>query len=185
MRKIYKKSEFIKMQPKMLHTWLAIHKTRLIGSAIFTSNNSLVSKIVSWASSWGKKAEFVPSHVGSIIEHQGNLFVFDMKPPRASMTPLANFLLYTNDDYKLILRDFDLNTQWFSSDMIFHLNEFYPYLSAIRSVFTKRNTKFVNHCSELHARLLQRQGLFNDFNPECTPLELYELLNDKQSKKVS
>lgn len=174
-RKIYDKSEFINMTPDMLNTWITIHKQRLIGSAIFTSNNSIISKLVSWASTWGKKADFVPSHVGSIIEHQGNLFVFDMKPPRASMTPLGNFLLYTEDNYKLVMRDFELNTKWFSSDMIFHINEFYPYLSAIRAVFTKRNTKFVNHCSELHARLLQRQDLLKDFNPECTPLELYEV----------
>ena len=165
------------MQPKMLRTWLAIHKNRLIGSAIFTSNNSLVSKIVSWASTLGKdKKTFVPSHVGSIIEKDGNLFVFNMMPPYATMTPLANYLILTDNDYQLVMRDFDLDTKWFSEDIYFHLGEFYPYLSALRSVLTKRQTKFVNHCSELHTRTLQKQGLFKGFNPECTPLELYELL---------
>lgn len=176
-RLIYNKSEFVNMTPQTLNTWLVIHKSRLIGSAIFTTNDSFISKLVSWASSWGKKNEdFVPSHVGSIIEYKNTLFVFNMQPPRASMTPLANYLLLTENDYQLVMRDFDLDTKWFSSDMIFHLGEFYPYLSALRSVFTKRATRFVNHCSELHARLLQRQGMFADFNPECTPLELYKLL---------
>lgn len=182
MRKIYKKSEFINMSPKMLTTWLTIHKKRLIGSAIFTSNNSLVSKIVSWVSTWGKqKQDFVPSHVGSIIEKDGNLFVFNMIPPKASMTPLINFLLYTDNDYQLVMRDFELDTKMFSANIYFHLGEFYAYLSAIRSVLTKRQTKYVRHCSELHCRELQKQGLFTDFNPECTPLELYELLM-KESK---
>lgn len=176
-RKIYDKSEFINMKPEMLTTWVSWHKEQLIGSAIFTTSNSLLSKLVSWAESWkNKDAEFKPSHVGSIVEQDGNLFVFNMSPPRASMTPLSDFLLYSGCDYKLLLRDFNLNTQMFSANIIFHLGEFYAYLSALRSVFTKRNTKFVNHCSELHCRELQKQGLFKDFNPECTPLELYELL---------
>lgn len=177
-KKICNKSEFVSMSDKMLTTWIAIYKNRLIGSAIFTSNNTLISKLVSWASSWRQKEkqEFIPSHVGSIIEQNGNLYVFNMTPPRATMTPLANFLKYTNDDYKLVLRDFDLNTIWFSADIAYHLNEFYPYLSAIRSVFTKWQSKWRNHCSELHARILQRQGLLEGFNPECTPLELFEVL---------
>ena len=176
MTRVLNKDEFINMKPEMLDAWITWHKNKLVGSAVFTSSNSFVSKLVSWAESWGKDADFKPSHVGSIVEKDGNLFVFDMMPPRATMTPLANFLLYSDCDYKLVLRDFDLNTKWFSEDIIYHLNEFYPYLSAIRSVFTKRNTKFVTHCSELHIRNLIKQGLFTDFNPECTPLELYELL---------
>lgn len=165
------------MTPEALNTWLVWHKGQLVGSAVFTSSDSLVSKLVSWAESWkNKKAEFKPSHVGSIVEKDGTFYVFDMAPPFASMTPLSNFLLNTSCDYKLVLRDFKINTQWFSEDILYHLGEFYPYLSALRSVFTKRNTKFVNHCSELHIRNLQKQGLFIDFNAECTPLELYELL---------
>lgn len=169
------------MSPAMLNVWLNWHKQGLIGSAIFTSNESFISKLVSWAESIkNKDAEFKPSHVGSIVEQDNNLFVFNMQPPRASMTPLSNFLLYTNCDYKLVLRDFDINTQMFSANLIFHLGEFYAYLSALRSVFTKRRTKYVRHCSEMHITELQKQGLFTDFNPECTPLELYELLtNDK------
>lgn len=176
MSRTYDKSEFICMTADELNFWITWRKKKLIGSAVFTTSNSLISKVVSWAESWGKDVEFKPSHVGSIVEKDGNLFVFNMQPPKASMTPLGNFLLYSDCDYKLVLRDFDLNTKWFSEDIIYHLGEFYPYLSALRSVLTKRNTKFVNHCSELHIRNLQRQSLFTDFNPECTPLELYELL---------
>ena len=181
MNRIYNKSEFINMKSDTLNAWLVIHKKRLIGSAVFTTSNTLLSKVVSWAESRkNKDAEFKPSHVGSIVEKDGNLFVFNMAPPKATMTPLANFLLYSDCDYKLVLRDFSLNTKWFSEDILYHLGEFYAYLSALRSVLTKRNTKFVMHCSELHLRALQQQGLFKDFNPECTPLELYELLKGKE-----
>ena len=176
-RLIYNKSEFINMRPEILKAWITWHKEKLIGSAIFTSSNTLLSKVVSWAESWGNKtAEFKPSHVGSIVEKDNNLFVFNMAPPKATMTPLSNFLLYSDCDYKLVLRNFELNTQMFSANIIFHLGEFYAYLSALRSVFTKRRTKYVRHCSEMHVTELQKQGLFTDFNPECTPLELYELL---------
>lgn len=176
-RKIYNKSDFINMTPDMLNVWITWRKSILVGSAIFTSSNSIISKLVSWAESWrNKEAEFKPSHVGSIVEKDGNLFVFNMQPPRASMTPLCDFLLNTDCEYNLILRDFELNTQMFSANLIFHLGEFYAYLSALRSVFTKRRTKYVRHCSEMHVTELQKQGLFTDFNPECTPLELYELL---------
>ena len=67
----------------------------------------------------------------------------------------------------------------FSANIIFHLGEFYAYLSALRSVITKRRTKYVRHCSEMHVTELQKQDLFTDFNPECTPLELYELLTEE------
>ena len=178
MRKIYKKSEFISgMTPEVLNAWIVWHKKKLVGSAIFTSNDSFISKVVSWASTWGKKKEdFVPSHVGSIVEKDGALFVFNMQPPKASMTPLANYLLYTNNDYQLVMRDFELDTKMFSANLVFHLGEFYPYLSALRSVFTKRRTKYVRHCSEMHITELQKQQLFTNINPECTPFELYELL---------
>ena len=176
-RIVYNKSEFVNMAKKNLDLWVTIHKRRLIGSAVFTANNSIVSKIVSWASNLSKKEQgFIPSHVGSIIEVENNLFVFNMQPPRASMTPLVNYLLFTDNNYELVMRDFELNEKMFSANIFYHLDEFYPYLSALRSVFTKRNTKWVNHCSELHLRELQKQGLYKNVNPECTPLELYEVL---------
>lgn len=183
MRKIYTKNEFTNMVESMVDLWVTWHKDKLVGSAIFTTSDSFVSKLVSWAESWNDKdAEFKPSHVGSIIEKDGMLYVFNMQPPKASITPLVNFLLYAKCDYKLVLRDFELNTKMFSANIAFHIGEFYAYLSALRSVFTKRRTKYVRHCSEMHITELQKQDLFTDFNPECTPLELYELLTEGKKK---
>lgn len=178
-RKVYSKIEFTNMSYEMLNIWLTWHKNKIVGSAIFTQNNSVISKLVSWAESWkNKDADFKPSHVGSIIEKDGVLYLFNMTPPKSTITPLASYMLYTSDDYKLVLRDFELDTKMFSANILFHVGEFYPYLSALRSVFTKRRTKYVRHCSEMHLTELQKQGLFKKVNPECTPLELYELLEE-------
>ena len=174
--------DFFRMMLKTdLEKWVSDNYTNLIGSAIFTKNNSITSKIVRWAESWGKKnKEFVPSHTGSIIEKDGELYIFDMKPPRATIQPLFKYLYTSKEDFVLILRNFDINLYTFSTFLLFHVGQFYPYLSAIRSVFTKRQTKWKNHCSELHARLLDICGYKfpKDFNFECTPLELYNYLKN-------
>ena len=163
--------------------WISLNRERLIGSAIFTKNNSITSKIVSWAESWRcKDKNFIPSHTGSIIEYEGEICLFDMKPPRATIQPLAEYLYTTDDSFVLIVRDFALDERWFSEDIAYHIGEFYPYLSAIRSVFTKRQTKWVRHCSELHLRELQKQGLYKDLNPEITPDELYHAMMKERNK---
>lgn len=174
----FTKDYFKNMEREAFYLWIHEHKEQLIGSAIFTRNNKLGSKIVSWAQKIHDKAkdDFVPSHTGSIIEKDGELLLFDMKPPKASVQPLTRYLLATDDEYILVLRDFPIDTTIFSQLIIYHLGEFYAYFSAIRSVFTKRQTKFVNHCSELHARSLALVGYTfpSDFNMECTPNELLQ-----------
>lgn len=177
MSKVHFKSAFNGISEKDLNTWVMLYRKRLIGSAVFTANNSITSKIVSWAESWGgKKAEFVPSHTGSIVEKDGTLYIFNMCPPKAYIQPLTNYILNTKDNYAIVIRDFSLSTKMFSANILYHLGEFYPYLSALRSVFTKRKSKWRNHCSELHLIELQKQGHFKDLNPEITPLELFEVL---------
>jgi len=175
------KTAFQNISEEDLIKWLEFNKTRLIGSAIFTCQDSLTSKLVRWGERhlFAKPEEitkFVPSHTGSIIEYAGDLYIFDMKPLRASVQPLKEYLLYTNEDYCLVLRDFPLNTQMFSLNMQFHIGDWYPYMSALRSVFTKWQTKNARHCSEMHIRELQKQGIYKDLNPEITPDELFQVL---------
>lgn len=174
----YTKEYFKSMEREKFYLWIHEHKQALIGSAVFTRNKTWGSKIVSWAQRIHDKTKdkFVPSHTGSIIEKDGELLLFDMKPPKASVQPLTRYLLATDDEYILVLRDFPIDTTIFSQLIIYHLGEFYAYFSAIRSVFTKRQTKFVNHCSELHARSLALVGYTfpSDFNMECTPNELLQ-----------
>lgn len=175
----YDKEFFRMMLRTDLEKWIKNNYTNLIGSAIFTKNNSITSKIVRWAESWGgKNKEFVPSHTGSIIEKDGELYIFDMKPPKATIQPLFKYLYTSKDEFVLVLRNYPLDTFMFSQNLLYHVGELYPYLSAIRSVFTKRQTKWVNHCSEIFARELDRQGFKfpKGFNLECTPNELFNVL---------
>lgn len=177
MTQIHFKTAFKGMPMDDLDKWLEFNRERLIGSAVFTKNKSLTSKLVCWAEKWRCKDEcFVPSHTGSIIEYEGDLYIFDMKPLKARIQPLADYLLNSNEEFALVLRDFMLDTKMFSINIAEHIGEFYPYMSAVRSVFTKRQSKWRRHCSELHLRELQKQGLFLDINSEITPDELLHLL---------
>ena len=184
----FTKDYFKSMEREAFYLWIHEHKQQLIGSAIFTRNNKLGSRLVSWAQRIHDKTKdkFVPSHTGSIIEKDGELLLFDMKPPKASVQPLTRYLLATDDEYILVLRDFPIDTKIFSQLIIYHLGEFYAYFSALRSVFTKRQTKFVTHCSELHARSLALVGYTfpSDFNMECTPNELLELFRKPKFKNL-
>lgn len=184
----YAKDFFKNLPREDFYLWINAHHDQLIGSAIFTKNKKFGSKLVSWAQKVHDKSkdEFIPSHTASIIEKDGLLYSFDMKPPRASITSLTRYLLSTEDDYLLLLRDFPLDTFMFSKNVAYHIGEFYAYFSALRSVFTKRQTKWVTHCSELHARQLALQGYQfpKDFNFECTPNELLMALREPKQKKL-
>lgn len=181
MAEVFKKEDLQKLSFQKISYWIELNREQLIGSAIFTKQDTLTSKLVRWGERhlFAKcKSDdcFVPSHTGSIIEYDNDLYIFDMKPPRASVQSLIKYLLETDEDYILVMRDFKLNTEMFSKNLAYHIGEFYAYLSALRSVFTKRQTKWVRHCSEMHLRELQIQGLFTDINPEITPDELLHVL---------
>lgn len=182
MTEILFNTEFKDMKGYNLNYWFKFNHKRLIGSAIFTKNKSATSKVVCWAEE--KKCPdkgFIPSHTGSIIEYNDRLYLFDMKPMRAKIQPLLTYLLTTDDEFALVIRDFDLDTKMFSINVAEHIGEFYPFMSAIRSVFTKRQSKWTRHCSELHLRELQKQGILTELNPEITPDELFHSLTQKKN----
>lgn len=174
---IHWKSAFTNLTPEELDGWLKMNRERLIGSAIFTSSNKLTAKLIRWVErlKCGKKG-FTPSHTGGIIEYMNDLYIFDVKPFRSSVQPLKDYLLYTDEDYVLVLRDFDLDGKMFSLNCIYHIGDIYPYMSALRSVLTKRQTKNAQHCSEFILRQWQTQGLFPNVNAEISPDELLHLL---------
>ena len=170
------------MSIKNIDTWISFNYERLIGSAVFTKNKSITSKLVCWAEKWRCKDKcFVPSHTGSIIEYNSSLYIFDMKPLKARIQSLNEYLLNTKEDFALVLRDFMLDTKMFSINIAEHIGEFYPYMSAVRSVFTKRQSKWRRHCSELHLRELQKQGILTELNPEITPDELLHAMVNKNA----
>lgn len=160
-----------------LDEWINSNYERLIGSAIFTTDNSITSKVVRWAESFKcTDKSFCPSHTGSIIEIDNTLYIFNMKPLKSSVIMLSDYLLNTDENFALVLRDFELDTRMFSLNIAEHIGEFYPFMSAIRSVCTKRPSKWRRHCSELHLRELQKQGILTSLNPEITPDELYHAM---------
>ena len=174
---IHYKSAFTDLTPEQLDGWLKINHDRLIGSAIFTSSNKLTAKLIRWVERLKcKKKGFTPSHTGAIIEFQNDLYIFDVKPLRSSVQLLKDYLLYTDEDYLLVIRDFGLDTKMFSLNCIYHIGDLYPYMSALRSVLNKRQTKNAKHCSEFVLREWQKQGLFQNINAEISPDELLHLL---------
>lgn len=182
MLQIHAKTAFENMSVDDIQKWIILNYERLIGSAVFTKNKSLTSKIVSCVESWKCKNKcFIPSHTASVIEYNNDIYMFDMKPLRASVRPLADYLSDTQDDYVLILRDFKLDTRMFSINIAEHINEFYPFISALGSAFNKRQTKWSRHCSEMHLRELQKQGILTHLNPEITPDELFHELSRKDA----
>ncbi len=180
MIKLYNDNKFCNMSLSDFLNFIDINKDKLIGSAVFTKNNSITSKIVSlFESVKCKDKSFVPSHTGSIVEYENNLYVFNMKPLKANKTLLKDYVRTTNDDFIIVLKDFKLDNYMFSQNILEHEGEFYPYFSAARSVFSKRNSKWRRHCSELHLRELQKQGIMSNINPEITPDELFHIMTNE------
>ena len=176
MSNIHFNTAFESLSYQEITKWIKENETQLIGSAIFSKNNSIISKLITYFERIkGKCAEFIPSHTGSIVKCDDEIYLFNVKPLFASKVLLADYIAETEDNYILILKDFKLNNKKFSEDILKHEGDFYPFLSAIRSVGTKRKTKR-SHCSELHLKALQEQGLFKGINPEITPYELLFLL---------
>ena len=93
-------------------------------------------------------------------------------PNSQDFQSLEKYLWLTDEDFVIVLRDFELDEKMFSANLLSEVGRGYPYMSAIRSVFNKRETKWNCHCCEMHLRELQKQGLFTDINAEITPDEL-------------
>lgn len=177
-QKVFYKSFFKDKTREQIKQWIRDNREQLVGSAIFTRGTTFGAKLVTWAEGWTcpNKKGFRPSHTGSIVEWCGDILIFDMKPPRASTQSLEKYLWTTKEDFILLLRDFKLDKNMFSRTVLEHNGQGYPYMSAVRSVFTKRQTQWNCHCSELHLRKLQMQGIYTDVNAEITPDELLHLM---------
>ena len=177
---IHFNTAFKYMNKESIELWIKLNKRKLIGSTIFSRNDSMVSKLVQWAEKLrDESGDFVPSHVGGIVEYEKQLYVIDMIPPKCKSTLLVDYLMKSTSEYAVVLRNFRLNGKMFSNNIIEYNGTWYPFMSAIRSVFSKRDSKFSRHCSELIFREYQKQGLFKNISPEITPLELWNLLKNR------
>lgn len=162
----------------LINTWIRLNYVQLQGSTIFTRNDKLTSKVVSKVEAVKcPDKEFIPSHTGAFFQYGSDIYCFDMKPPRAKITLLAEYLTNTEDDFVILLRDYELDLRIWNVDYKKKIGTFYPYISAVLSAFVKWQSPKFNHCSELVLRELQKQGLYTDFHPEITPDELYHVMN--------
>lgn len=175
--KTFSKKDLNSISIHDLNCWLSQNKKQLIGSVIFTRNESIVSKVVSWVESFKcEKKGFIPSHVGSIIEYNNELYIFDMKPLYATVQPLFFYILGTDDDFVLFLRDFEINEDLFCKNIKEHIGEPYPFMSAISSAFRKKPSSWRKHCSEMYLSEVQKFGVYEGVNSEITPDELFHLM---------
>lgn len=174
----YNNTIFQDMTEKQIEDFCNSNQSNLVGSALFTKNKKVVSKIVSWVCK-GKAEddEFIPSHVGSLILCGGHVYLFDMKPPKAKLTRFDEYLKNSDDEFLLVMRDFKLNIEDFSLGILSRINQHYGYLSAIQSAFKYLWYPLREHCSEIHLKELQKQGLFKGYDAnQTTPEELKKIL---------
>lgn len=178
MVQVYCNADFRNMTEEQLSQFCMKNDYQLVGSALFVKNKAFVSKLISWVCSGkAKDKTFVPSHVGSLILCGGHIYLFDMKPPVPTLTRLDKYLASSKDEYILVMRNFGLDIEKFSLGIVGRMNKKYGYLSAIQSAFKYLWWGFREHCSEIHLKELQEQGLFKKYDAnQTTPEDLKEIL---------
>lgn len=175
---------FESLTPETIEDFVEQNKNTLVGSAVFVKNAAFISKLISWVCS-GKAQDknFIPSHVGSLVMVGGQVYLFDMKPPKPTLTHFVDYLKNTKDEFLLVMRDFKLDTEAFSLEIVNRMNKRYGYLSAIQSAFKYMYYGFREHCSEIHLKALQAQGLFWGYDAnKTTPEDLKEILLNEKPK---
>ena len=129
MSKYFTKDFFKKMSRLRLYKWIRDNSKMLAGSCIATKSGINLSKLICNLS---KKRSvlngFIPSHIGSIVIQNGMLFLFNMKPPKGEKIELSEYIRNTEEDFVLVLRDFDLDVQQFSEDILKYDGKKYAYL---------------------------------------------------------
>lgn len=179
--KIYSNKDFAKMSLGDIRDFVVKNRRRLIGSAVFTRNKSVISRLICYVSK-GREPDaiFVPSHTGSIIGLRGEVFCFDMKPPEGKITSLVEYLSTTEDEFRLVVPDFLLNDSAFSDFISKRIGQSYGYVSALQSAFRGLRWGSSEHCSEIHLKALQAQGLFVEYDAnKTTPFDLVHILTEK------
>ena len=112
---IYPKSYFKNKTPFEIALWYEKNYARLEGSCIATNSDDLISNIIQTVTKrFSRLNGFIPSHIGSIVNREGVLYVFDMKPTKAKLTPLYDYITSSDDDFVIVIREFLLNAHDFS-----------------------------------------------------------------------
>lgn len=169
--------------------WVENNKEVLVGSCLFDTNSSPMSKIIRIFTNQSD-CEYVPTHAASIYEDDnGQIKVMQIKPPKVVVEDLASYLKNTKNDYVIYLRDFNIDKKTFSESVKKDEGRIYGYLSAAQSVSDLINFDFGLHCSESYIQQLQKQGMFKNVDANnITPHTLFHMLinmKDKHSSTIS
>lgn len=178
--KCFTKAFFKKMSNERIAKWIKENSRMLAGSCVATKSGINLSKIICKLSEKRSMLNgFIPSHIGSIVSKNGFLYVLNMKPPKADKIGLLEYIATTDENFVIVLRDFDLDTEQFSKDILKYDGKKYAYLSALQCIskYFEWLPNIGEHCSELHAHYLQKQGYFKGVHCDnLTPVEVYEML---------
>lgn len=169
-----------------LDKWLSENKKQLIGSCIFTrrDDNIMANIIANFTKGSSYENEFVPSHIGTIFEKDGELKVLNILAPKTTVSNLRDILNTYKGKLVLCLRDFHINTENFSNAIAKYEGMEYGFLSAFQTIFENIEIKEGLHCSEVHLLELQKEGLFKGINAnKITPNTLLRLLVNEKFKK--
>lgn len=166
-----------------LDDWIKQNKEQLIGSCCFTKkgNDLFADIIANFTTGSSLPNEFIPAHIGSIFEKNGELRVLNIVAPKASTISLKEYISNYKGKFLLYLRDYKINTDEFSKQMQKYEGMEYSYLSAIQTLFRNFNIKEGIHCSEAQVLAMQRQGLLKGVDAnKITPTTLLRvLMNEK------
>ena len=162
-----------------LSKFLANNFSNLIGGQVFTVGKTFLTTTIQFITKKYAKGDFCPCHVGQIINIGSRLFVVNVIPPKVDYTELMDYILQTDEDFRIIFRgeNFKLDTPRYSYEVSNLVGQNYGYFSALQSgikgISWIPNRKI--HCSESAVKFLQNQGYFEGVKADdCTPVEVYE-----------
>ncbi len=185
---IIKKSD---LQKRNIENFIKENRESLQGSALFTRNSSLISKMVCHACQGKcevKGEHFIPSHIASIYEDVGEdgnveLYLLDIKPPISTRQKLIDYLNSSKDDFVIFERFFPIDIRQFNNYMKKRVGLIYGLLSAVQSIFKNFTIKHGMHCSENYIYAYNQQGFMFDINAnKSTPDSLLHYLINTEYK---
>ncbi len=179
---IYSKNYFKNID---LNKWISDNKEKLVGSCVFIKNKSDILSVLISKLTRGTciQDQFIPSHIGTIFEKDGNIKILNMVIPKAKVENLEDYLNNPKNNFILYLRDYNINNENFSKSIESYEGMSYGYLSAFQTLFKKVEFEKGLHCSEIHIIEMQKEGYFKGVNAnKITPNTLLHLLINERYK---
>lgn len=173
-----------------INLFIEVYFDKLQGAAVFVKNDkkkvsNIVSKVCKNQLKNSKLSYFVPAHIASCYKEKNDkLFLLDIKPPKSTKQPLAEYLRITKDDYVIFFRQEEINLNLYNYYMQNRIGLWYGLISAMQSVFKHITFKHGMHCSENWIYAYNQQGLYYDINAnKSTPANLLCYLLNKYGEK--